>query len=192
MRRLLPAVAFLLTGCAAGERRSAPAEPVVQVKPAAFPNGKIEMATNEDPVRKPRGIVVAVLPLRNNTPDKNLDATGHSLADLIAADLAGRSGIDVVERDRINDLIDELARGDIGPVDAATAARYGKMLGANVMAFGSFGKVGAQYAVTMRLVKVETSEVVGGANEYLPDLDALGPRAQSLAGKLVAAISPAR
>lgn len=192
MRRGILLLNCILSACVGAQPR--PDQPARQtiVRPDAFTEDMGDAATATDSKPKRRNIVLAILPIRNNTPDKRLDPTGDALADLLSAQLSTHPNLKLVERARINELIDEIARGDLGPVDSETAARYGRMLGANVLAFGSFGKIGNQHTITVRLVKVETSQIIGGANEYLEDLDNLGPHAQALSAKLITEMTRAR
>jgi hypothetical protein len=58
------------------------------------------------------------------------------------------------------------------------------MVGANVMAFGGFSVMGKKVTLTIRLVKVETSEIVGGAVERGDDVSKLDVLAENAARKL--------
>lgn len=56
------------------------------------------------------------------------------------------------------------------------------------MAFGSFSTIGKKVILTVRLVKVETSEIVGGAIERGDDIGILDVLAQNAANKLVVSL----
>jgi TolB-like protein len=86
-------------------------------------------------------------------------STGFS--SLLLNQLSGATGLKVIERERIQWLLDELdLQLEAGRVDPATAVRTGKLLGANAVLFGSFIKHGKKLHVNARLVKVETGEII--------------------------------
>ncbi len=150
------------------------------VKQDAFDKGKIDVSTEGNPERHKADIIVAILPFNNNSPDKSLDSTGVTLADLISAQMASEKGFKLVERQRIEEILSEMKLGQTGMIDQNTAIQVGRMLGANVMAFGSFLTLGKKVLLTMRLVKVETGEIVGGVterNEGISNIDILAENA---------------
>lgn len=159
------------------------------VKRGAFEGGKIEVSTVGKPETHKADVVIAILPFRNNSADRSLDATGGTLAELISARLAGRRGFKLVERQRIEDVMKEMKLGMLGAVDQATAVQVGRLVGANVMGFGSFQTLGQKVLVTLRLVKVETGEIVGGVNERGDDMAELDKMAESAAVKLAEALA---
>ena len=114
---------------------------------------------------------VAVLPFTNSAIGKANEELGplsKGLADLLISALAANPGIRVVERDRIQAVMEEQKLSSSGAVDAATAVKVGKIIGAHHMITGVFitEKSGAMKLVT-RVFNVETSEIVsgGGAEE---------------------------
>ncbi|MCX5784628.1 MAG: hypothetical protein NTX59_02970 [Elusimicrobia bacterium] len=129
-------------------------------------------------------IVIAILPLINNSADKSLDSIGITLSDLISAQMAAKKGFKLVERQRIEEMLSELKLGQSGVVDQNAAIQVGKMLGANVMAFGSFSSFGKKVLLTIRLIKVETGEIVGGVSERSSDVYKLDVLAENAAKKL--------
>lgn len=154
------------------------------VKQDAFDKGKIEVSTVGQPEPHKSDIIIAILPFNNNSPDKNLDSTGITLSDLISAQMASKKGFKLVERQRIEDILKEIKLGQTGMIDQNTAIQVGKILGANVMGFGSFSALGKKVVLTIRLVKVETGEIVGGATERGDDIANLDVLAENASKKL--------
>jgi len=155
------------------------------IKQNAFEKGKIEATTVASPEEKKKlDITIAILPFANNSPDKSLDSAGITLADLISAQMSSKKGFKLVERQRIERLLNEMNLGQAGMINQTTAVQIGKILGANVMAFGSFTTLGKKTLLTMRLVKVETSEIVGGVTERGDDVSNLDILAENAARKL--------
>lgn len=88
------------------------------------------------------------------------DALGKGIADVLITELAANNSIRVIERDRIQQLMDEQNLGASGRVDKATAVQVGKLLGVHHMIFGGFIiDPKGQMRLDARAVNVETSEI---------------------------------
>ncbi|MCD6473198.1 hypothetical protein J7K55_08880 [Candidatus Aerophobetes bacterium] len=103
---------------------------------------------------------------------------GGGIADMLITDLVNTGKFSVVERDRLDEILQEQHLGVEGITSAATAAKVGKVLGVQLFVFGSVtefnmekkiytlpivGKVvdaKARCALNARLVNVETSEIM--------------------------------
>ncbi len=81
---------------------------------------------------------IAVYPLRYLGREETYAPLGRGMADLITNDLATVPGLVVVERVRLQELLNELALGESGAVDAATAPRTGLLLGAGRVTGGNY------------------------------------------------------
>jgi TolB-like protein len=82
------------------------------------------------------------------------------LAGMLLTELRANPGIDIVERERLRQVLDELQLAQSGQVDPATAAKIGKILGAQHMIFGVFviDRKG-NLRIDVRAVNVQTSLV---------------------------------
>lgn len=119
---------------------------------------------------------IAVLPFDNNSVgdyQQKLGGLGAGLAQGFLADFKKVSSLKVVERDKIQFIIDEINIAKSGIVDDATAIKAGKILSAHLMVFGAFTQISDKSTMmTARVVKVETSEVIavlsqqGGSNYF--------------------------
>ena len=122
---------------------------------------------------------VAVVPFSNQTVIKNDldDRMDISLArDATDMDLVNTGMFNVIERERLDALIDEMSLGMSGIIDANSAAQIGKLLGAQYIVIGSVTGLstktktnsfaGNSYQVIahvyVRMVEVETGRVVLG------------------------------
>ncbi|MFM8910976.1 MAG: CsgG/HfaB family protein [Gemmatimonadota bacterium] len=106
---------------------------------------------------------VAVLPFVNSaigTANAELAPLSKGIADLLITDLGMNPGIRMVERENIQQLLDEQRLAQDGRVDDATAARIGKLLGAKHMVTGSFitDRTG-QMVVTLKAIDSETGRI---------------------------------
>lgn len=108
---------------------------------------------------------VAVFPFDNGgsygQAKENFDGLQVGLAAMMITDLANNPAVRVVERSRIKDLLEEQKLGASGQVDAQTAARLGKLVGAKYVILGSFiDWYGNPFTINARIVSVETSEII--------------------------------
>jgi TolB-like protein len=95
--------------------------------------------------------------------DDDYKVLKKGFAQMLITDLAGNDAITVVERARMQELMDELKLQQTDKIDQATAAKLGKILGAKWMLFGSYFLLGGKMAVDVRLVDVETFALAKGA-----------------------------
>jgi curli biogenesis system outer membrane secretion channel CsgG len=127
---------------------------------------------------KPR---VAVLAFENNTTLSILGSRlGFAAADEVTTQLVKSGEFTVIERSQIETLISEQKLGQSGLVDAATAARIGRLLGAQAVITGSItqfsldrkqagmGVLSASYTeaesiVDVRMISVNTGEILVAA-----------------------------
>lgn len=80
--------------------------------------------------REPEPGTLGIFPLLVGSGDDTLQPLGTALAVLLATDMSQTDRLRVLERVRIQALLAELALGETGRVDPATAARAGRLLSA--------------------------------------------------------------
>ena len=98
---------------------------------------------------KPDANTVAVCYYQDLSPDKSLQAFQKGLAAMIISDLAKIKSIKVVERVRLQALLEEMKLGQTGIVDPKTAPRVGKLLGAENIIVGSLSSGSIRAATTL-------------------------------------------
>jgi len=92
---------------------------------------------------------IAVLPFNFEGADSSLAPLGRGLADLVVSDLSiVTPQLTLLERGRVQVLLDEIALGQTARVDLATAARSGRMLQAGRLVIGSIQQAGQNISVT--------------------------------------------
>lgn len=131
---------------------------------------------------------VAVLDLGNRTSDASLDGAGAGLSSVLVSKLLLVDGLEVVERERLSAVLDELKLGQGGAIDPATAARAGKLLGATHIVSGDL--VSARLpalSLALRVVEVETGKVVA-ASEVRGEVGARGEEFFVLVDEATAAL----
>jgi TolB-like protein len=107
---------------------------------------------------------IAVFPFANGgsfgQSKENFDALERGIAGMMISELAQNPAARVVEREQVQRLLDEQNLGAQGRVDAQTAAKVGKLVGARYVILGNFIDFYGDFRVDVRLVNTETSEIV--------------------------------
>ena len=165
-----------------------------------------QKATAPTPAPEPRssGAVVgdipetlAILPFENNsvTEPERFAPLSKGLSAMLTTDLKNAgTALKLIEREKIQALLKEVALSQSGSVDPSTAVQVGRMLGAQAIAFGSFMVLGKDVRMDLRIIQVETSElimaesIVGNADAFI-DLER--KLAGKIAGSLKIALQPA-
>ena len=122
--------------------------------------------------------VVAILYFDNNSFGKDradYDGLGKGIADLLITDMASNPAMRVVERDRLQSILQEQNLVASKSVDPQTAVRLGKLLGAQYMVTGGFMSDGkGTLLVTSRVINVETGAITSPMKLQAKGDDVLG------------------
>lgn len=114
-----------------------------------------------EPVR----LSVAVFDFENLSP---LDAAQADLTDLLTSKsietIEDIGRYDVVERQRLAMVLEELNLGSSMMVDRQTQLRLGDITGARLMVFGSYQVIVDQLRLDVRLVDVESGRVINAVS----------------------------
>jgi TolB-like protein len=107
---------------------------------------------------------IAVFPFSNSgsygQDKENFEALERGLAGMMISELAANPQARLVDRDQVQRLIEEQNLGTAGRVDAQTAAKIGKLVGARYVIYGIFIDFYGDFRIDARLVNVETGEIV--------------------------------
>jgi TolB-like protein len=129
---------------------------------------------------------VAVLDFKNNSLDdrERFMPMEKGFPELIINQLRGAVQLKVIERDRINWIMEEIGmENSPGKFDVGSAVRVGKQLGVHAVVLGSFIKFKGEIKLLSRLVKVETSEILA-TEEVKGDADEFFDLAEKLCVKI--------
>jgi TolB-like protein len=122
--------------------------------------GLLARAGQAAQVAAARAPTVAVLYFDYDGKRDELAVLKTGLAQMLISDLGAGDSYRLVERARLQALLDEQKLGQSGKLDPTTAARVGKLLGAQLMVLGSFFDLGPTLRVDARLVDVETGKIL--------------------------------
>ena len=127
---------------------------------------------------------VAVLYFDNYTGKPDYDPLGKGIASMMISDLSSVPEIQLVERDRMQDLIKEIDAQHTKYFDSTTAVKVGKMVGAEYIVVGAFAALDPKMRIDTRVVRVETGQIVKTA-QVSGDEDKFFDLQQKLANKLI-------
>jgi TolB-like protein len=122
------------------------------------------------------GPTVAVLYFDNNSGDTNLDSLSKGFADMLITDLSSSEKVTVVEREKLQALLDESKLQRSRFFDPKTAVKIGKGLGATHVVTGAFMTAKPKMRIDVRLIDIATGAVVlgskvQGASDKIFDLE---------------------
>lgn len=119
---------------------------------------------------------IAIADLVNNTGDPALDGAGPGVAGILVSRFSQTDAVRVIERDALVKLLDEQRLTEAGLTDPATAARAGKLLGADYLVVGELFSVKLpSISVALRVVDTQTGEVVA-SRDVVGEVGADGER----------------
>ena len=107
--------------------------------------------------------IIAVVDFKNVSGTKELDYLTKAIPESIITYLGKSGQIEIVERSRMQAALEEMKLGMTGIVDEQTAVEVGKAVGANAIMVGSFLKIEDQIMINARLIDVQTSRIITGA-----------------------------
>jgi TolB-like protein len=127
---------------------------------------------------------VAILYFDNHTGASENDPLGKGIASMMLSDLSAVKEIQLVERERMQDLLKEIDMQRTKYFDSTTAVKTGKMMGAEYVVVGAFATVEPQMRIDTRVIRVETGEIVKTA-QVTGDQDKFFELEQQLADRLI-------
>src|SRR5687767_1567048 len=93
---------------------------------------------------------LAILPLTKGAGSEEYAGLGKALAGMITTDLSQVEEIQLVERERLEDLLGEINLGKSGYVEGKTAQKLGKGLGAGYLVTGSYSIISNTFLINTR------------------------------------------
>jgi len=103
---------------------------------------------------------VAVLDFDNHSGESKYDPLGKGLAAMMVSDLSGVAGIQLVERQHINELVKELELQQSEYFDSTTAGKIGRFVGADYVVVGAISAMDPNVRIDTRVLRVESGEIV--------------------------------
>ncbi|HEX9106705.1 MAG TPA: CsgG/HfaB family protein [Longimicrobiales bacterium] len=121
-------------------------------------------AQKADSTKQDRRPGIAVFPFANGgsfgSSREDLAPLEIGIQQMLLTELAQNDSLRVVDRSVLKGILEEQNLATAGRVDAATAARVGKLVGARYVVTGAFMDISGRFRLDGRVVDVETSEVL--------------------------------
>jgi TolB-like protein len=127
---------------------------------------------------------VAVLRFENNSGDARYDNLGRALSSMMISDLSVVEGIQLVERERLEEVMAELDFQQSAYVDPSSAQTLGQVVGAEFVVTGAFMTLDPDMLLDTRVARVSTAEIVK-ATEVSGPADQFFDLQQKLADQLL-------
>ncbi len=103
---------------------------------------------------------IAVLDFDDKTIDRVEHNIGFAVSELLTTKLSESGKFRIVERKRINKILEEIALGQTGLIDEDEAVRAGRLSGADIIVLGSVSELGNLYNLNIRLIEVESANIM--------------------------------
>ena len=103
---------------------------------------------------------IAIMYFDNNSKNSDLDPLRKGLADMLISDLSNLNMLRVVEREKLEELLNEINLSNTKEFDQATQQKMGKLLGVETMLFGSYFELLGRLQISAKIVKTETGEIL--------------------------------
>lgn len=116
------------------------------------------------PAKLESAMTIAVFPM--DAPKGPLEERGKAMASLIEVDLSATEGLLVVERAKIDEILGEQGFALSGLADPASAAKAGKLLGANVLITGRLIATGDSTVAAAKVIGVETGRAFAMKTDF--------------------------
>ena len=115
----------------------------------------------------PEPNTIAVMPFAYTGSNEDIKPLSRGFAQLVVTDLAKSRQVRVLERERMQAMLDEMHLGDAGRTDSSTAVRSGRLLRAARVVEGSLLDQGNILRADASVVDVSTTAVAVNANAAL-------------------------
>ncbi len=104
--------------------------------------------------------VIAISYFDNTTSNSKYNALSKGIADMLITDLSKAKGVEIVEREKLEELLKEIKLGKSSYFDQSTAQKLGKGLGASTILTGAFYVLNDVIRIDARLINVENGKIM--------------------------------
>jgi TolB-like protein len=104
--------------------------------------------------------VLCIVPLSNNTDNKQYDAFAECFADILITSLNEQKSVKVIERQKLKKLLKEQKLLLSGLTDSGTAIKVGKLIKANRIIVGGISKPKDNFIINVHAYETETARLV--------------------------------
>lgn len=103
---------------------------------------------------------IAIIYFDNSGGEPSMDKLKKGLADMLITDLSNINMLDIVERDKLEAILKEQKLSNSKDFDPTTAAKVGKLLGAEIILTGGYFDMMGSLRIDARFIDVETGKIL--------------------------------
>lgn len=103
---------------------------------------------------------LAIIYFDNSGGDPAMDKLKKGLADMLITDLSNINMLAIVERDKLESILKEQKLSNSKEFDPSTAAKVGKLLGAQIILTGGYFEMMGSLRLDARFIDVETGKIL--------------------------------
>jgi TolB-like protein len=103
---------------------------------------------------------LAIIYFDNSGGEASMDKLKKGLADMLITDLSNVRMLDIVERDKLEAILKEQKLSNSKDFDPSTAAKVGKLLGAQIILTGGYFDMMGSMRIDARFIDVETGKIL--------------------------------
>ncbi len=149
-----------------------------------YRRGDVVSATRSQDEWTSRPLTLSLLPLDSQDPISFRDGEHEFLLIRLGQVLTKDTRVQLVERDVIGKVLEELRIGSSALAEPRTALRVGRLLSASLILVGAIRKAGSERHVTVRIIETETSALVASAAESFALSQSVADITQRFGGQL--------
>ncbi len=112
---------------------------------------------------------VAVLYFDVAAATEEYDYLATGIPEMLTTDLANQPDIIVVERERLEEVLEEMALGGTGITDTDTALKVGEVLNVELLILGNLTVAGESFRLDTQILEVKTAEIIGAVKAATED-----------------------
>ena len=103
---------------------------------------------------------LAIIYFDNTSEEPRLNKLKKGLAGMLISDLSNVNMIDIVERDKIQEILNEQKLNNSEKFDQNSASQVGKLLGAEMILTGAYFEMFGSFRIDARFIDVETGKIL--------------------------------
>lgn len=105
---------------------------------------------------------IAILYFENNTGEQArvFSPLAKGLCNMMISDFSSQNSLKVVERTRLEEILKELELNKSGSIDQKTAAKIGRLAGAEYLVLGAYLEFMGKFRIDARVVEVESGRII--------------------------------
>ncbi|MDH5681198.1 MAG: FlgO family outer membrane protein [Spirochaetota bacterium] len=112
-----------------------------------------------------KNVGIVILPFKVLSENGKLNYLGKGIPDILITTLAHGEGINIVERDRISDIMKELEFTQTDLFRDGNAVKLGRLSGSRYIIAGTLTVIGHQVRMDSRIIDIESGKVIKGFTE---------------------------